>query len=80
VLLLCLKSLLRQRRVQPGKGTPPELIQRVPNLMNQAYAFFCRWHVLAAVLPPAEPVLCCRSPEWLISLANKQGEAHHCPG
>ena len=35
VLLLCLKSLLRQRRVQPGKSRPPELIHRWPNLMNQ---------------------------------------------
>jgi hypothetical protein len=35
VLLLRLKSLLRQRRVQPGKRTPPELIHHLPNLMNQ---------------------------------------------
>jgi hypothetical protein len=35
VLLIRLKSLLRQRRVQPGKRTPPELIHRLPNLMNQ---------------------------------------------
>ena len=35
VLLLFLKSLLRQRRVQPEKSRPPELIHRWKNLMNQ---------------------------------------------